>query len=431
MAESMNIHIRGGRVIDPQNHLDSIEDLFISQGKIVAIGKMPESFSADKTIDAENQVVCPGLVDLSVRMREPGLEYKATMKTECAAAAAGGITTCCCPPDTRPIIDNPAMANMLTHRGEEIGLTRVLPIGALTTELGGKMLSDLHALSQAGCIAFSNADMPITNTLVIRRAMEYASSFDLLIILHANDPWLTDDGCMHEGEISTRLGLAGIPEAAETAIVARDLALIEQTGVRAHFARITCARSVDLIVQARERGLKVTADVAIHHLHLTDFDVGSFNTLCRVMPPLRSERDKNHLREAVALGHIQAICSDHQPHEKDAKLAAFSEAEPGISGLETLLPLGLKLVDEGIIDMNTLISSLSSEPATVLGIDAGSLSASSQADICIFDPTAEYLLDESTFISKGRNTPFSNWPLKGRVSHTIHAGRLVYSATQG
>ena len=182
MAETMNIHIRGGRVIDPQNHLDSIEDLFISQGEIVAIGKMPEGFSVDKTIDAENQVVCPGLVDLSVRMREPGLEYKATMKSECAAAAAGGITTCCCPPDTRPIIDNPAMANMLTHRGEEIGLTRVLPIGALTTELGGEMLSDLHALSQAGCIAFSNADMPITNTLVIRHAMEYASSFDLLSI---------------------------------------------------------------------------------------------------------------------------------------------------------------------------------------------------------------------------------------------------------
>ena len=429
MAEPINIHIRGGRIIDPLNHVDSIEDLFISQGKVAARGKAPDGFTADTTIDAENQVVCPGLVDLSVRMREPGLEYKATLMSECAAAAAGGITTCCCPPDTRPIIDTPAMANMLTHRGVEIGSTQVLPIGAITTELGGEMLSDMYALSQAGCVAFSNADIPITNTLVIRRAMEYASSFDLLMILHANDPWLTDDGCMHEGEISTRLGLAGIPEAAETAIIARDLALIEQTGVKAHFARISCARSIELILEARERGLKVSADVAIHHLHLTDFDVGSFNSLCRVMPPLRSERDKDRLRQAVAAGEIQAICSDHQPHEKDAKLAAFSEAEPGISGLETLLPLGLKLVDEDIIDMNTLISSLSSGPASIIGINAGDLGPGKQADVCIFDPASEYLLDSSTFLSKGRNTPFQNWPLRGRVSHTIHAGRLAYSVT--
>ena len=429
MAEAGNIHIRAGRIIDPLNHVDSVGDLFISQGKIVSRDNAPEGFTADVTLNAEKQVVCPGIVDLSVRMREPGLEYKATIKTESAAAAASGITTCCCPPDTRPIIDTPAMANMLSHRGVETGSTEILPIGALTSELGGVMLSDMHALMQAGCVAFSNADKPITNTLVMRRAMEYASSFDLLIILHANDPWLTDDGCMHEGEVSTRLGLSGIPEAAETAIISRDLALIEQTGVRAHFARISCARSVDLIVQARERGLKVTADVAIHHLHLTDFDVGSFNSLCRVMPPLRSERDKNRLREAVALGQIQAICSDHQPHERDAKLAAFSDAEPGISGLETLLPLGLKLVDEGVIDIHTLISSLSSGPASVLGINAGSLSPGNKADICIFDPASEYLLDSSKFLSKGHNTPFQNWSLRGQVSHTIQHGRLVYSGS--
>lgn len=427
MAEQMNIHIRNGRIIDPLNQVDSIQDLFISQGKVAAIGSMPDNFTADNTIDAQDQIVCPGLIDLSVRMREPGQEYKATLKSESAAAAASGITTCCCPPDTNPIIDTPAMANMLTHRGVEIGLTQVLPIGALTTALGGEMLSDMHALNQAGCIALSNAGRPITNTLVMRRAMEYASSFDLLLILHANDPWLTNDGCMHEGEISTRLGLAGIPEAAETAIIARDLALIEQTGVRAHFARISCGRSVDLIVQARERGLKVTADIAIHHLHLTDFDVGNFNSLCRVMPPLRSERDKDRLREAIALGHVQAICSDHQPHEKDAKLAAFSEAEPGISGLETLLPLGLKLVDENILDINTLISSLSSGPASVLGLKSGNLAVGNKADICIFDPASEYLLDIAKFRSKGRNSPFQHWPLKGHVVHTIHAGRLVYT----
>ena len=427
MAEQMNIHIRNGRIIDPLNQVDSIQDLFISQGKVAAIGSMPDNFTADNTIDAQDQIVCPGLIDLSVRMREPGQEYKATLKSECAAAAASGITTCCCPPDTNPIIDTPAMANMLTHRGVEIGSTQVLPIGALTTALGGERLSDMHALNQAGCIALSNAGRPITNTLVMRRAMEYASSFDLLIILSASDPWLTDIGCMHEGEVSTRLGLAGIPEAAETAIVARDLALIEQTCVRAHFARISCARSVDLIVQARQRGLDVSADVAIHHLHLTDFDVGNFNSLCRVMPPLRSERDRDRLREAVAQGHIEAICSDHQPHERDAKLAAFSEAQPGISGLETLLPLGLKLVDEGVMDINTLIASLSSGPAALLGIKAGSLGRGSRADICIFDPDVEWLLDRTKLLSKGQNTPFQHWPLKGRVSNTILAGVPVYS----
>lgn len=427
MSEKMNIHIKGGRIIDPANNIDSIQDLFVSQGEIVALGKAPDNFTADQTIDAKNQVVCPGLVDLSVRMREPGLEYKATLKSESAAAAAGGITTCCCPPDTSPIIDTPAMANMLTHRAAEVGLTHVLPIGALTIGLEGETLSDMFAMHQAGCVALSNADNPISNTMIMRRAMEYASSFNLLVILRANDPWLSEKGCMHEGEISTRLGLAGIPDAAETIIVARDLALIEQTGVRAHFARISSARSIDLIIQARERGLSISADVAIHHLHLTDYDIGKFNTFCRVTPPLRSERDKDRLREALASGHIQAVCSDHQPHEKDAKLAAFSDAEPGISGLETLLTLGLKLVDEAALDISTLIASLSSGPASLLGIDAGTLGTGRQADICVFDPDVEWLLDNSKLISKGHNTPFKHWPLKGRVSHTLHAGKIVYS----
>lgn len=426
MAEKMKLHIKGGRIIDPANGIDSVEDLFIADGNILAVGAVPEGFSADRTIDASKQIVCPGLVDLSARMREPGQEYKATLKSECAAAIAGGITTSCCPPDTTPIIDTPAMANMLSHRGREIGLTRILPLGALTNSLGGETLSDMHALHQAGCVAFSNADHAITNSMVMRRAMEYASSFDLLMILHANDPCLSENGCMHEGEISTRLGLAGIPEAAETVIVARDLALIEQTGVRAHFARLSSARAIELIVQARDRGLKVTADVAIHHLHLTEYDVSDFNTLCRVMPPFRSERDKEGLRLAVAQGDIQAICSDHQPHERDAKLAAFSEAEVGISGLETLLPLALKLVHENIMDLSTLIASLSAGPASLLGIDAGSLTIGSTADICIFDPEEEWLLNSTEMLSKGRNTPFKHWPLKGRVKTTLLAGEIAF-----
>lgn len=429
MAKKLNIHIQGGRIIDPANNVDNIKDLYITDGLIVAIGKAPNGYKVDKTIDATNQIVCPGLVDLSARMREPGLEYKATLKSECAAAVAGGITTSCCPPDTAPIIDTPAMANMLSHRGNEIGLTRILPLGALTKSLGGETLSDMYALHQAGCVAFSNANQAITNSMVMRRAMEYASSFDLLLILHANDPCLSGNGCMHEGEISTRLGLSGIPEAAETVIIARDLALIEQTGVRTHFARLSSARAIELIVQARERGLKVTADVAIHHLHLTEYDVSDFNTLCRVMPPLRSERDKEGLCLAVAQGDIQAICSDHQPHERDAKLAAFSEAEIGISGLETLLPLALKLVHSGVIDLNTLIASLTAGPANLLGIDSGSLAIGDQADVCIFDPEEEWIIDHTEMVSKGHNTPFKRWPLKGRVTTTLQAGNVVYTKT--
>ena len=427
MPELKKLHIQGGRIIDPANNIDNVADLYVADGKIIAVGDTPDGFTADQTIDASKQIVCPGLVDLSARMREPGQEYKATLKSECTAAIAGGITSSCCPPDTTPIIDTPAMANMLTHRGREIGLTHILPLGALTKGLAGETLSDMHALHEAGCVAFSNANQAISNSMVMRRAMEYASSFNLLLILHANDPWLSDSGCMHEGEISTRLGLAGIPEAAETVIVARDLALIEQNGVSAHFARLSSGRSVDLIVQARERGLMVTADVAIHHLHLTEYDVSDFNTLCRVMPPLRSERDKDRLRTAVAEGDIQAICTDHQPHERDAKLAAFSEAETGISGLETLLPLGLKLVHEDVMSLNTLIASLSSGPAALLGIDAGSLGVDCQADICIFDANEEWRLDSSKMLSKGHNTPFKHWPLKGRVRTTLLAGRVVYS----
>jgi dihydroorotase len=427
MSDGQNIIIRGGRIVDPANAVDATLDIYIENGTISATGDKPAGFSADKVIEAAGCIVTPGLVDLSVRMREPGQEYKASLRSECAAAAAGGITTSCCPPDTTPIIDTPAMARMLYHRGQEIGLSTILPVGALTTGLQGESLSDMHALHRAGCIAFSNAGIPLTNTLVMRRAMEYASSFDLLVILHASDPWLTDDGCMHEGEVCTRLGLAGIPEAAETSIIARDLALIEQTGVRAHFSQVSCGRSIDMIVEARNRGLKVTADVAIHHLHLTEYDVGNFNTLCKVMPPLRSERDRDRLREAVVLGEVQAICSDHQPHENDAKLAAFSEAEAGISGLETLLPLCLKLVEQKVIDLNEAIAALTSGPAHLLGLESGTLGSGCSADLCIFDPDAEWTLDHTKLISMGHNTPFKHWPLTGQVTHTIRAGRLVYT----
>ncbi|UCH53632.1 MAG: dihydroorotase, partial [Pseudomonadota bacterium] len=415
----MSLRIQGGRLIDPANGVDAQQDLFIDdKGFIVGVGQAPDGFKAKRTLDASGHVVCPGIVDLRARLREPGLEYKATIESETRAAVAAGITTLCCPPDTQPVIDTPAMAQMIQSRAWRFGLAFIHPLGALTQNLEGKLLTDMEALDEAGCVGLTNALVPVTDTLVMRRAMEYAASFDLTVFLHAQDPWLAGNGCVHEGEVGTRLGLPGIPEAAETVGVARDLALIEQTGVRAHFCGLSSARAVTMIAEARNRGLAVSADVTAHHLHLTEHDVGEFNTQCHVLPPLRARRDREGLRAALKGGVIGAICSDHQPHEPDAKLAPFSDAEPGISGLETLLPLTLKLVDEQILTLSEAIASLTHRPAEILGIDAGDLGVGSTADICIFDPSADWTFNAEDFVSRGRNSPFLGWSFRGRVTHT-------------
>lgn len=425
----MGIVIKGGRIIDPANKLDVVQDLYIdSTGFITGIGKAPEGFEATRSIDARGQIVCPGLVDLRARLREPGLEYKATMESETRAAVAAGITTLCCPPDTWPVIDTPAMAQMIQSRAWRFGLAFVHPLGALTQGLEGKLLTDMAALEEAGCVGVSNALEPITDTLVLRRAMEYAATFDLTVYLYAEDPWLRNSGCVHEGEVGTRLGLPGIPEAAETVAVARDLALIEQTGVRAHFCNLSSARAVAMLIEAQKQGLPVTADVTAHHLHLTEHDIGYFNTQCHVRPPLRGLRDRDALRAALKSGVISAICSDHQPHEPDAKLAPFAESEPGISGLETLLPLTLKLVEEKLLTLNEAIALLTVKPAEILGVECGSLSVGATADICIFDPKARWILSTDKFISRGRNSPFLGWELSGRVTHTLVGGELVFES---
>jgi dihydroorotase len=423
----MGIVIQGGRILDPANDLDADKDLFIdSTGFITGIGKAPEGFEATRRIDARGQIVCPGLIDLRARLREPGLEYKATMESETRAAVAAGITTLCCPPDTWPVIDTPAMAQMIQSRAWRFGLAFVHPLGALTQGLEGKLLTDMAALEEAGCVGMSNALEPITDTLVLRRAMEYAATFDLTVYLHAEDPWLRNTGCVHEGEVGTRLGLPGIPEAAETVAVARDLALIEQTGVRAHFCSLTSARAVAMLAEAQKQGLPVTADVAAHHLHLTEHDIGYFNTQCHVRPPLRGLRDRDALRAALQSGVISAVCSDHQPHEPDAKLAPFAESEPGISGLETLLPLTLKLVEEKLLTLNEAIAVLTVKPAGILGVECGSLSVGATADICIFDPKVHWMLSAEKFVSRGRNSPFLGWEFRGRVTHTLVGGEVVY-----
>ncbi len=428
----MSLVIRGGRLIDPANQIDDKRDVYIDdRGFVVGIGSAPADFKPGRVIDAGGKIVCPGLVDLRARLREPGLEYKATLESELRAAVAAGITTLCCPPDTDPVIETPAMAQMIQSRAWRFGLAFIHPLGALSRGLEGQRLTDMEALDEAGCVGFTNALEPVTDTLVMRRALEYAASFDLTVFLHSEDPWLRGNGCMHEGEVGTRLGLAGIPEAAETVAVARDLALIEHTRVRAHFCGLSTAAAASMIAEAQRRGLPVTADVSAHQLHLTEHDIGAFNTQCHVRPPLRSQRDRDGLRAALASGVIGAICSDHQPHEPDAKLAPFADSAPGISALETLLSLTLRLMDEGVLGLADAVARLTCRPAEILGVDAGRLAVGETADVCIFDPDKRWTVREESLVSRGHNTPFLGWEMRGRVSHTLVGGAVVFEANPG
>lgn len=425
-AEGGRLHLQGGRVIDPSAGVDRVTDLFIADGRIVALDSPPDGFVPDRVIDAAGLVVAPGLVDLAAHPREPGAEHKATLASESHAAAAGGITTLCCPPDMDPVIDTPAAVELVRTRSEKAGRVRVVPVGALTKELAGEQVSELSALKLAGCAAVGNGRWNVNDTLVMRRALEYAATHDLTVILQPEDPWLASCGCMHEGAVSLRLGLTGIPVAAETAAVARDLSLVEQAGARAHFGRLSSRRAVEMIAEAQARGLPITADVAVHHLYLTEIDVSGFNSNCHVRPPLRTLRDKDGLREAVAQGVVGAVCSDHQPHEADAKLAPFAETAPGISGLETLLPLTLRLVADGVLSLAEALARVTFLPARALGLAAGTLDPGARADLCVFDPDYPWEFDPSEMISAGHNSPFGGWPLTGRTRYTILGGRIVH-----
>lgn len=422
----MKISICNGRLIDPAQEIDAQLDLHIEDGKVVALGAAPAGFQADRSIDASGQIVCPGLIDLSARLREPGLEHKATIESETRAAAASGITTLCCPPDTDPVVDTPAVAKLIRQRAQQAGYARVLPLGAMTRNLDGTQLNEMAALKEAGCVGISNL-YPLTNTQIQRRAMEYAATFDLTVFVSPVEQWLQNDGCVHEGSVSTRLGLPGIPAAAETTAVARELALVEQLDVRVHFCRLSTARAVRMVARAQHQGLPVSADVCAHQLHLTETDIGDFNSLYHVQPPLRTPHDRDGLRKGVAESVIGAICSDHQPHEPDAKLAPFCTTEPGISSLETLLPLTLRLVDKGILTLPQALARLTHGPATILGIDSGTLQPGSVADICIFDPEQHWELTPGHMVSQGRNTPFAGATLKGKVTCTLFEGNIVYS----
>lgn len=418
--------IRGGYVIDPANGLEGIHDLYLAEGRVAGVGTAPDGFTAERVISAEGRIVCPGLIDLCARLREPGLEHKASIASESAAASAGGITTLCCPPDTDPVIDTPAVVNLIQEKAQQIGKVRVLPVGALTRGLKGKDLSEMSALKRAGCVALGNAHSPMANTLVLRRALEYAASHDLLVVIRPEDPWLADRGCVHEGPTATRLGLPGIPDAAETVAIAQVLALVEHTEARVHFAQLSCARATRMIAKAREKGAPVSADVAAHQLHLSELDIDGFNAMCHVSPPLRSPGDRDALRAALKSGVITAICSDHQPHEPDAKLDVFPSTEPGMASLEMLLPLTLKLVDEDVLSLSQAIALVTEGPASIMGIETGSLAVGAPADACIFDPAHIWKVDSSSWRSSGRNTPYWGQSAKGRVTHTVLGGRVVF-----
>lgn len=419
--------IKNGHVIDPKNQLDQVTDLYIQDGRVVAIGQAPDA-AITESIDATGLVVTPGLVDLCAHLREPGQTQKGNIASETAAAAAGGITTLATPPTTSPVIDNPAVAEMIIDRAEATGLTQVLPIGALTRGLQGEQLAPLHALRSSGCVAFTNARQPVASSLVLLRCLEYAATHDFLVIFQPQDASLAAKGCMHDDTTCTRLGLNGIPESAETVEVARCLLLVEQTGVRAHFGQLSCERSVRMVMDARKRGLNITADVAIHHLLLTDENVTGFDSQFHVIPPLRGQLDRAGLRHALVTDGIQAICSDHQPHDPAAKQAPFAATEPGISGLETLLPLGLMLVEQKLLSLSQLIEKLSSAPAEILGIQRGTLGLGDVADICLFDPEAEWAFSADNCVSAGKNSPFLNHAFKGRVVRTLVGGKTVYQA---
>ncbi|MCP4983622.1 MAG: dihydroorotase [Gammaproteobacteria bacterium] len=425
----MSLHIKNAELVDSVAGKLTRADLFIDNGRIVGIGSAPKTFKATQTIDADGCSVMPGLIDCQTRLRDPGEPEKANIESETRAAIENGITTLCIPPDTQPPIDNSATVELIHHRNEMFGhQARVHPIGALTRGLAGEQLSNMASLKGNGCIAFSNAKSPLANNLVQRRAMDYAAGQHALVIIQPLDHDLLANGCAHEGAIATRLGLPSIPEAAETAALAKDIELVAQTGARTHFGQLSCARSVDMVRRAKAKGLPITADCAIHQLFLIDHDIGLFDSNMLTLPPLRSQYDRDALREGVADGSIDCLCSDHQPHEIDAKLKPFPSAEPGISGLDTLLALALRLVDEGVLPLVDLLAKLTLNPATILGLAGGKIAPGEVADLIIVDLEAHWTCSSANFVSKGKNTAFEGWDFRGRVTHTLIDGNVVYQS---
>ena len=421
-----SVHIKGGRLIDPKNRVDAKHDVFIANGRVAALGKAPSGFRAERTIDASNLVVCPGLIDLSARLREPGFEYKATLESETNAALAGGVTSLVCPPDTDPPLDEPGLVEMLKYRAKNLNLAHVYPLGALTWKLGGERLTEMAVLRDAGCVAFSQADTPIPDTQVLWRALQYAATFGIAVWLRPQDGYLARGGVAHDGEVATRLGLPGIPSFAETIALAAILQLVRATRARVHLCRLSTAEAVAMVRLAKNEGLPLTCDVSAHHVHLSEIDLGYFDSHCHVVPPFRSLRDRDALREGLAEGTIDALCSDHAPVDEDAKQIPFAESEPGATGLELLLPLTLKWATEMRIALPAALAKVTSGPAAILGVASGDLAVGHDADLCVFDPDAHVRITAEFLRSQGKNTPFIGYELPGRVRYTLVGGHVVY-----
>lgn len=414
----MNIEIKNGRVIDPKNAVDRENtSLFIVDRKIASIGEAPAGFVAGQSIDASGCIICPGLIDLGARLN--------SIEAELAAAVAGGVTSVVVPPDADPPLDEPELADRLVHRGEEIGKARVLPLGALTLGLKGERLAELAGLKKAGCVAFSQAKVPVVDTEALLRALEYAATFKFPVFLQPQDYWLSRNGIAHDGEVSSRLGLAGIPVAAETIAIATIVQLVRDTGCRVHLTRLSSAAGVKLAKAAMDDGLPVSFDIGVHHLLLTENDIGFFNPHARFKPPLRTQNDRAALSTAAASGWA-AICSDHTPVGADDKLVPFGEAKPGATGLEVLLPLTLKWAEAAGVSLSDALARITCAPAAILGLPGGSLETGAAADICIFDPQANWQLTPEALKSRGKNSPWLGYMMAGKVRHTLVDGRIVY-----
>ena len=422
----MKIEIRNGRVIDPKHGVDRAGSLYIAAGRVVAVGDPPAAWSANRTVDAKGSIVCPGLIDLSARLREPGFEYKATLESEMDAAVAGGVTSLACPPDTDPPLDEPGLVEMLKYRARSLNQAHVYPVGALTVGLHGLELTEMGELAEAGCVAFSQAEAPLTDTGVLLRALQYAATFGHRVWLRPQDAHLAKGGIAHDGEVATRLGLAAIPASAETIALATIFALVRSVGVRVHLCRLSTAEGVAMVRSAKQEGLPVTCDVAVHHLHLCDVDIGWFDAQCRLIPPLRGTRDRAALRAGLADGTIDLVCSDHSPVDDDAKQVPFGEAEPGATGLELLLPLTLKWAAEDGVRLPAALARITSAPASILAIDAGHLGVGAPADVCIFEPEEHWRVEPVALRSQGKNTPFLGLEVPGKVRMTLVGGQIVF-----
>ena len=430
----MKVLIKNGRLLDPATGRDELGDVAIAAGRIVSLGRVSPNFQPTRSIDASGLIVAPGLVDLAARLREPGHEHEGMLESEMAAAVAGGVTSLVCPPDTDPPLDEPGLVEMLKFRARNLNQSHLYPLGALTRGLAGDVLTEMAELTEAGCVGFSQADVPLADTLVMQRALQYASTFGYTVWLRPQDYYL-GKGVAASGALATRLGLTGVPAIAETIALHTIFELMRVSGARVHLCRLSSAAGIALVREAKAEGLPVTCDVSVNHLHLTEMDIGYFNAAMRLTPPLRQQRDRDAIRAALADGAVDALVSDHTPVDEDAKNLPFAEAEPGATGLELLLSLALKWGEEQGLSLVKTLATVTCEPVRVLGEALGSLASSAgrlveggMGDVCVFDANARWTVQPQALKSQGKHSPFAGYELPGRVKYTLVAGHIAFES---